>query len=291
MAKVAQPPAGRQVLPRGPYLGVVASLSGAALGWLAIQPLSDLGPFVTSYPVLDVVGLGLLGGSIGGFLLGFTAIRKGQRALVEAAGGVAVGTLAAVVGGVVGRMVAGLEFLGTSRQGYLVARLIIWGLTSGLLGGALAARFVAIDRSRPADGFGFGLFGGVVAGLIFSLPGPTRIWQLIGFLLVGLSVGFGASRIRRALGVIGADSGPGRAGRLLGHREWEVFVGTPVDLDGIATVEASNGRLIARLVPGSTGSLTVSGRSVTSSAEVGEHEPIGVGNRVYRFSRLPNWPG
>jgi MFS family permease len=264
-------------------------MSGSALGWLASQAFTDLRGPLTSYGSLDVLVLGLAGASIGGLFLGFTALRRGGRPLVEAAAGAAIGMLAAVLAGMLGVAIGTALSRGGGRQAFLFARLIVFGLFGGGVGAAVAARFTDIDRRRPIDGFVFGLLAGVVAGLILSMPGPTQTWQLLAFLVVGLGVGFGASRIRRAVGIVSTAPTPGRPGDLLGHREWELYDGQSVVLDGGTEVRAAAGRVRVES-PGAaavTLQATLSGLPITDSVELRERQTIAVGARRYQFSRLP----
>jgi hypothetical protein len=269
----------------------VASISGSALGWLVAQAFTDLRGPLTSYGSLDVVVLGVVGGSIGGFFLGFTALRRGGRALVEAAAGVAVGMLAAVLAGLAGVAIGSAMSRGAGRQAFLVARLLVFAFVGGGVGAAVAARFSDVDPRRPIDGLVFGLLAGLLAGLILSLPGPTQIWQLLAFLVVGLGVGFGASRIRRAVGIVATAPVAGRPGDLFAHREWELYEGHSVELAGGASVRAAAGRIVAH--PAGGGKTTLGGRPLAEQqpVDLGERELLSVGGRSYQFSRLPKIAG
>src|SRR5262249_32630798 len=155
--------------------------TGAILGWGLSLLLSDLGGVIESYGALDLTALVLLGGSVGGLVLGGTGLRRGQNVALEAAAGGLLGAGAARRGGCLGCLISGAAGLDGSRQGFLVARLLVWGIAAGLLGLVLAARSVMLDRVRILEGLLFGLASGAIAAMVYSLPGPTQIWQLLAF--------------------------------------------------------------------------------------------------------------
>ncbi len=271
-------------VPRTTYLAVAAGLSGAAAAWLLSQLLIDLGRVIDSYRILDIVVLALLGAGVGGFLLGFGARRQGQRVIVEAAIGAAIGALAAAAGGAIGLAVARIPGLGSSREGFLVARVVLWGLVGGLLGWGLGTRHATLDKGRPVDGAMFGFLGGAVAALIFSLPGPTSIWQLVAFLLVGSAVGFGTSRLQRAAAVLWRP-GAARAANLIHHREWELYPDRLATIGPDFAIEVAGGRLLLR--PSRAGVLTIAGLPVDGERVVGDDEVIVAGGQSYHVHRLP----
>jgi len=182
------------------YRSVAAGLTGAAFGWLAGQLLTDLGAVINSYVILDLATLALLGGSVGGLVRGVGAVppplrREGKLALEAALGGL-IGALAATTGGLLGLLIVGAGRLDHSGSGFLIARLLVWGLAAASIGVGLALGAASRDRSRFRDGALGGLAGGLLGALLFSLPGPTQVWQLLGFLFLGAGVGYGAGRSR-----------------------------------------------------------------------------------------------
>ena len=270
-------------LPRSTYLGAAAGLSGAAVGWLATQPLTDLNRAVTSYGALDLLVLAIIGAALGGAILGSAALRKGLPVGLETAAGLAIGALAALAGGVLGLWIGGV--VGSSRNGFLVARLVGWAFVGALLGGALGSRFVAMDRTRPLDGLLFGLASGAVGALIFSLPGPTQIWQLLAFLLIGAAVGYATSRIDRAAFVVWRVPSSERP-HLLRHREWEVYADRAVLIEPNVTVQAASGRLNLCPAAGAADPVTAGGRPVVGAADISDLTDFRVGNRAYQLRRI-----
>ncbi len=282
-----EPPA-RPFLARGTYLGAVAGLTGAGVGWALSEILTDLGSLIDNYGTLDLVVLSLLGACIGGALLGVGALRKGQNVPLEMAAGLLVGALAAVGGGFVGFLVSGIAGLENSRQGFLLARLLVWALAGGLLGLVLATRTIVTDKIRLVEGLLLGLGGGAVGAMIFSLPGPTQVWQLFGFLLIGLAVGYGVSRNRRALGVFELALVEDWSVGLFRHREWEIYDGRSTAIGRRLKVDAAAGRCKVSPLAGSTDPVILAGTPVQGATDLLNDDVLTIGDRKYRFRRMPD---
>ncbi len=287
-AEARAEPAAKPFLARGTYLGAAAGLSGAALGWALSQTFTDLGSLIDNYGALDLLVLGLLGGAIGAAVLGVAALRKGQNVPLELAGGLLLGVLTAVGGGFVGFLVSGVVGLAASHQGFLLARLLVWALAGGLVGFGLALRTVATDRVRLLEGLLLGLGGGAIGAMIFSLPGPTQVWQLFGFLLVGLAVGYGVSRNRRALGVVELALVEGRSVGLLRHREWEIYDGQATPIGRRLKIDAAGGRCRLSLAGAGSEPVIVAGKPLQGFTELLNEDELKIGDRTYRFRRFPD---
>ena len=159
--KAARPePPAKPFLPKGGYLGLVSGLSGAALAWLAGSLFTDLGTVLVSYGALDLTVAAILGGFVGAAILGFAALRRNEAAVPAFAIGLLLGGLGAAAGAFLGLLAAGMGGLGGSRQGFVVARLLVWALTGGLGGLVLGLRWLGRDRGRLVDGLLFGLAAG-----------------------------------------------------------------------------------------------------------------------------------
>jgi hypothetical protein len=275
-------------LARGTYLGAVAGLTGAGLGWVASQGFTDLGSLIDNYGVLDLVVLALLGALVGGMLLGLGALRKGQNVPLETAAGILLGAIGAATGGFLGFLLSGVAGLESSRQGFLLARLLVWAFAAGLLGLALALRTVTLDRIRLLEGLLLGLGGGAIAAMIFSLPGPTQVWQLFGFLLIGLAVGYGVSRNRRALGIFELALVRDRSVGLIGHREWEIYDDRSTPIGRRLKVDAAAGRCKVSPVSQSSEPVILAGTPVQGAVDLLNEDTLTIGDRKYRFRRMPD---
>lgn len=282
----AEPPA-RPFLPKGSYLGAVGGLTGAAAAWLAGTLFTDLGDVLVSYGALDLAVAALLGVAVGAAVAGLDALRRNGSVLGAAALGLALGGAGAAAGALVGLFLAGLGGLGDSRQGFLVARLVVWGLAAGLAGLALAAIQVRRDPRRLLDGLLFGVASGVVGGLVMSLPGPTELWQLLGFGGAGAALGYALGRPARALGLVELESAGGRVPGLLGHREWEVRDDGSNPFGRRFEIRAAKGRL--SLVPTGRGGdeASLGGKPISGPTDLVNDDVIAVGEQRFRFRRFP----
>lgn len=281
-----EPPA-RPFLPKGAYLGLVGGLSGAALAWLATSFFTDLGTVLVSYGALDLVVATFLGGFVGAAVLGLAALRRNEPALAALAVGLLLGGLGTATGALLGLVAAGFGGLGNSRQGFIVARLLVWGLGAGVGGLALGAWWIRRDRGRLVDGLLFGLGAGALGGLVMSLPGPTDLWQLIGFALVGLGLGYGLSRPARALGLVELETVNGASVGLLRHREWEVLDDLPNAFGRRLEVRARQGRLtVAPTGPGGERAV-LAAQPITGPVELLNDDVVTLGEHRFRFRRFP----
>jgi hypothetical protein len=240
---------------------------------------------IRTYLILDLVTLAILGAAIGGMLLGFAALRQSQSVASEAAIGVLLGGLAAPAG-LLGSVLTSIPGPPSSRLGFIAARLFVWVVAGSFLGALLASRFAALDRRRPLDGALFGAAAGAIAALIVSLSGPAQLWQLIAFMVLGLGVGYGSTRIDRAVGVVVQVGSAARAGTLLGHREWEVFDGRSIAIEARMIIHAGGGLIQAHSLPGAS-PLSVSGRVGAAPFEVRDRDLINAGDRAFQFHLRP----
>ncbi|MEZ4586582.1 MAG: hypothetical protein R2909_09310 [Gemmatimonadales bacterium] len=286
-AAVRQEPPARPFLPKGSYIGALAGFTGATLAWLLGSLFTDLGDVLVSYGALDLVVAGLLGASVGALVVGLAAVRRSEQAVGAAALGLALGLVGAVLGALVGLFLAGIGGLANTRQGFILARLVVWGLTGGMTGALLGLAWWGRDRRRALDGLFFGLAAGVVGGLVFSLPGPTELWQLVGFGLLGAALGYGLGRSNRALGTIELETVAGRSPGLLRHREWHVTDDATNRFGRRFQVKAARGRLT--VVPTGRGGdpASLAGVPLAKPAELVNEDVIEVGEQRFRFRRFP----
>jgi len=114
----------------------------------------------------------------------------------------------------------------------LLARLLSWILTGGLIGLALGLRWVKANRMRVAHACVGGLIGGAMGGALFHALGSRvpDLTQAIGFVLIGLGICFGVTLAPILLrdGLLRfVSSGDARAQAKLGRagKEWEIQQG------------------------------------------------------------------
>jgi hypothetical protein len=230
--------------PRSAYAAPLSGAAGALLGWLAASTLSDLGPWLTSYRLLDLTVAALLGAGTGLGVRAAAAVRKGARVWLGAASGAAVGAVGGGVGAMLGTVLG--EVL---DPGYLLLRMALWAIVAAGTGGALGLVEPGGVR-RALDGASFGAAAGAVGALLFSAAGPVELWQALAFAVVGAALGSGlhTPALRRAHAVLGTV-GDERGRMTLFHiREWALEDGRAVALPGGAVLRFDSGR--CQLTPG-----------------------------------------
>jgi hypothetical protein len=282
----AEPPA-RPFLAKGSYIGAVSGFTGATVAWFAGTQFTDLGDVLVSYGALDLAVVSLLGAAVGLAVSGLASHRRNDNALVGSTLGLILGLVGAVAGALLGLFLAGLGGLAGSRQGFVVARLVVWGLAGGGIGLVLALLWLGRDRRRPLDGLLFGLASGVVGGLLMSLPGPTEFWQLLAFGAIGATVGWGLCRPSRGIGLVELETTAGRSPGLFGHREWEVFDDRANGFGRRFEIRVAHGRLMLVPTGRGGGSATLADRPVAGPTEMVNDDVIAIGEQRFRFRRFP----
>ena len=282
-----EPPA-TPVLPRGGYVGMVSGLTGAALAWAASAfLLVDLPAFLPNYGMLDVVVAGLLFGLIGGFVVGFAELAQARSFGVGFVSGLGLGGLGAGLGCFLGGSLAGPLGFAQSRQGFLIARIVIWVLSGGLAGLLIGAFFFPRDRRRVLDGLLFGGAAALTAALIMSLPGRTDLWQMLAFTLVGGGLGFGlvGPSVRRGAGVLELETVAGRSAGLLRHRWWPIPDNGATAVAGRFEIRSVQGRCTVVAAAGTA--LQLQGKPVAGSAELLNRDVVALAESQFHFRRFP----
>ncbi len=266
-------------------LAVVSGCIGVAFAWLVTAaPSADPGGTSLSFATVVV-----LGASIGGALFGALARARGESIVAELALGAGLGVAGAVVGSFCGLVIARYAGLGDSWQGLLVARMIIWSLTTGFLGMFLAFRWANTFMVVPFEALLWGSGAGVVAGVVMSLPGPSELWRLPGLLVIGAGTGIGVVLpvLIRSLGIIELQRADAEPVGLTGHRGWIIpFHGIMV-VETALEVRSEQGR--CRVAPAGPGSepVRLGEQPVTGPLDLLDHDTITIGSRVFLYRRFP----
>lgn len=289
VAARVEPPAA-PFLSKTSYLALVSACTGAVLAWIVTATLfTDLGDVLTSYGALDVAVAVLLGAAIGGMLLGALARVQGQSVVVGLAAGLALGAVGAAIGAFSGLVIAGYAGLGDSRQSFIVARVVTWALTAGFLGMFLAFRWVRMHNVVPFEALLWGCGAGIVGALLMSLPGPSDLWQLLGFMVIGAGTGAGVMLpvMARSLGTIELERAGTASVGLLGHRGWVVpFHGTTA-MGRTLAVRSEQGR--CQMVPTGANAepALLGGRALSGPLDLLNQDTITIGSRVFLYRRFP----
>jgi hypothetical protein len=260
------------------------------LAWLIVSTITDLSDALPTYARLDLAAGGMMGAFVGAFIGGGDALRTRASIPVGALFGLALGLLGGLAGGAAGAGLGGVLAPRLTPSGFPVVRIIAWAVLGGAIGLTLGMRWWQLDERRTADGAGYGALAGIVAGVVYSLPGPSEFWQALSFALLGAGIGAGvcAPSLRRSVAILELEcDGIARVG-LTRLREWGLVGGGSVALerDGsqVASVVCESTR--CRIVPvAGGGGVLVGGKPVSAPVELANEDRIGIGTAQYRFRR------
>ena len=288
--RAAKVPALAPFMPKGAYAAGVSGMTGALLAWLIASTITDLSDALPTYPRLDLAVGGMLGMFAGAFIGGSDALRRRRSVAAGAALGLGLGLLGGIAGGAAGAGIGGVLAPRLTPPAYPLVRIIAWAVLGAAIGLTLGMRWWQDDERRTADGAGYGALAGAVAGLLYSLPGPSEFWQALAFAIVGAGVGAGvcAPFLRRSVAVLELErDGSARVG-LTRLREWALASGVTIALerDGspAASVVCESSR--CRVVPvAGGGGVRVAGKVVQAPTELVNEDRIAIGDDQYRFRR------
>lgn len=144
--------------------------------------------WLPTYGRLDQLVALLLGASCGACILAGRARHRRDPVLPAAGAGILLGGVAGLAGTSVGlRLHAGV-----TPVGFVIERLATWGLMAGLVAAALSTFARTRRLAANSESFLLGVLGGVTAGALFSLPGPSEVWLPIAMTWCGGAMGFAA---------------------------------------------------------------------------------------------------
>ncbi len=287
-ARAVKIPAVVPFMPKGAYAAAVSGMAGALLAWLVCSTITDLSDALPTYARLDLAVGGMIGVFVGGFIAGSDALRRRTSIALGTLYGVLLGLVGGVAGGAAGAGLGGVLAPRLSPPAFAAARIVAWAVLGTALGLTLGMRWWQDDERRTVDGAGYGALGGIVAGVLYSLPGPSEFWQALAFAVLGAAVGAGVCgpSLRRSVAILELERGAsGRVG-LTRLREWGLLNGAsvPLERDGttVASVVCEASR--CRIVPAGSG-VRVSGKSVSAPIELVNEDRIAIGDAQYRFRR------
>lgn len=289
-ARGTKVPAIAPFVPKGAYAAGVSGAAGALIAWLVCSTITDLSDALPTYARLDLAVGGMLGALVGAFVAGGDALRRRSSVPIDALFGFGLGLVGGLAGAAAGAGLGGVLAPRLSPGTFPIARLLAWTILAAAIGLTLGMRWWQDDERRTIDGAGYGALAGAVAGIIYSLPGPSEFWQALAFLVVGAGVGAGscAPSLRRSVAILELErTGRGRVG-LTRLREWALTGGSsvPLERDGSAVASVICDATRCRIVPATGGSgVSVAGKPLAAPMELVNEDRIAVGDAQYRFRR------
>ena len=286
-------PAPRSFLAKGGVAGAMAGAGGALVAWMIASSWDDLGEVLFSYQMLDLAAATLLGALVGAAVGASDAARNRRNVLAGLAIAAALGGVGGALGGFMTGVVSSLVSPGTTPRTFVLVRLAAWGIVGAALGVVIGLAYIRSDRRRLVDGLLYGFGGGVLSGLIYSLPGPSDLWNALAFALCGAAIGAGLSgpALQRSLAIVERDHTSGGPFRLFGVREWGLSRASAVRLsDGGAevSIEGQDGSFVLRPPASGNGMahVRVGGQPITTGVRLRNGDVLDIGGTRYVFRRL-----
>ncbi len=262
-------------LPKGVLASAAWGYAGAFAAWVIISRWTDTGAVITDYVRLDQATMLTLGALVGASALAGMALR--QRRSVPL--GFLIGLCLASAGAGIAASLALLLPAVVSPRGFIVARVLGWALCGGLAAALLSLYGAVMDLRGSAESLALGLVAGAVAGVVFTLPGPSDLWQAVAFMAFGSGVAVAACApaLWHAAAIVEWAGGRRRAG-VLSLREW------PVPDRGAVALAASrlawhDGRVALHPAPSGA---SVDGLAVTQPVYLSEG-PLSLDGVSYRL--------
>ncbi len=271
-------------LSRSSYFGGAVGTTGAAAAWIGAQTITTLGPVISSYGALDLTVLALLGAGIGGMVGAGSASLREERVGRAAGIGLLLGAGGAAAGGLIAFLVTGAFGLDRSAVGFVITRVLVWTLAGGALGGAISAPMAVGGRLRLVRAVAGGAAAGLLGAGLLSTPGPTALWQLAAFLMLGALVGY--SCLAELPGSWVVERVPsGRPVGLWQHREWEIEAGRPAVIGNQVRVESVGGQ--GRAGPAGAGGspAMIGGRAIRAGTALSPGDRIRIDQVEYLVGR------
>ena len=264
------------MIARGVWASAVLGLTAGAIAWGMIPLLT--GPAGhTGAARLDQLTMWLLGGLVGALVVGGRALRAGHPVFVELVIGFALGGAAALVAATLTGFVPQVS----TPSMFVALRGVSWAWCGVLTAAVLATVLVRRRRAELLETLGIGGGGGLVAGMVFALPGPAELWQAVAFLAFGASIGIALDWpvLRRARAVVDRAPRRGPVPGVMTLRESPLYEGGAVAL-GDATLACQHDRVV--LYPPRSG-VVFNGRAVAVPLFLPTSGTLMVANQRFRI--------
>lgn len=271
------------MIARGVWASTVLGLTAGAIAW-GIAPLLTGPAGHAGAARLDQLTMWLLGSLVGALVVGGRALRAGYPVLVELVIGFALGGTAALVAATISGFVPQVSTPFT----FVALRGMSWAWCGVLTATALASVLARRRRAELLETVGIGGAGGLLAGMMFVLPGPAELWQAVAFLAFGASIGIAIDWpiLRRARAVVDRAPRRGPVPGVMTLRESPLFEGGAVAL-GDATLSCQRERVA--LYPPKSG-VVFNGRAVTVPVFLPTGGTLMVANQRFRIRLVRTGP-
>jgi hypothetical protein len=264
-------------LPHGALASTVVGITAAAFGWL----ISGLAPATTvSYTRLDQLTALVIGAAVGGSVIAARAFRQRDDVLL----GAVAGTVLGGVGALSGASLLAFTHAAVAPRLFLLERVAAWAFSASVAAILLAAFVNARESRRIVESGLIACAGGAIAGVIFTLPGDSEVWQAVASLWFGGTLGLAVAgpELWHAIATVELLPARGDAPSLLTMREWPLQDGSVLAL-GEAQVACVGGR-VALYPP--AGGVVSAGRTVRRPTFIAVSGPIAVGRTRYQLRIL-----
>lgn len=292
---LAPEPQPRAFLAKGGVAGAMAGAAGAIVAWMLAGLWDDLGDVLFSYQMLDLAVATLLGALVGA-AVGLSDAARSRRSMPLATLiGAALGAAGGALGGFLAVLLSGLISTDASARGFVLFRIAAWGAVGLGVGLFTGLAYVRSDRRRAIDGVIWGLSGGLIAGLMYSLPGPADLWNAVAFAVLGTAVGAGlcGPTLQRSHAILEREAARGGPLRLFGIREWALRPSSTIvhlrDASAEATIEPHEGGFVLRpraTAGGASGTIRVGGQVVGDGVRLRNGDTLDLAGSRYLFRRM-----
>ena len=288
---LAPEPEPRAFLAKGGVAGAMAGAAGAIIAWMLTGLWDDLGELLFSFQMLDLAVAMLLGALVGA-AVGLSDAARNRRSMPLATLiGAALGAAGGALGGFLAVVLSGLISNDASTRGFILVRIGAWGAVGLGIGLLTGLAYVRSDRRRLLDGAIWGLGGGLVAGLMYSLPGPADLWNAVAFALLGTAIGAGlcGPTLQRSHAILERETARGGPFRLFGIREWALRSTSTVQIEDAsakASIEPHEGGFVIRPRAKGDGSVRVGGQAVGEGVRLRNGDTLDLAGSLYVFRRM-----
>ncbi len=178
----------RRSLPHGATAAAVFGWIGAGIAAAIGSRWTDISPIVSTFARLDQLQMLLTGACVGALVLVGRALHRRESAIAATLAGALLGASGALIGATLAWSLP----IGSSPRSFLFTRFAGWAVAAALTSVTLSLWSRSLSFKRIGETAVLGAIGGITAGAVFSMPGPSELWLPIATTIFGATVGFAA---------------------------------------------------------------------------------------------------